>query len=120
MRNVDHPRDLRAQLLLTDRMRNAMSLFHWLEPASSESSNEEAALKVADKHVTQVVEEELALTKQGRKRKSCERHHYTDDFHTAIGKHAMRYGNKSTVAKFRESHGFCTSEVTTSEHWKGK
>ena len=64
------------------------------------------------RHVTQVVEEELALAKLGRKQKLSERHHYTDDLCTAIGKHAMQYGNKSAVAKFSESLGFCIPAAT--------
>ena len=48
-----------------------MLFFHWLKPAAPQSTSDEAAVKMAEKFVSQVVQEELAL---GRKRKSSERH----------------------------------------------
>ena len=90
-----------------------MSLLRWFKAeTTSRSTSDEAAMNSADKFISQVVQEELALAGMGRKRKSSKRHCYDDDIRTEIGKHAMRYGNKSAVDKFSRSLGFPLPEAT--------
>ena len=67
-----------------------MLITRWFTPKSSEQVNDEA-YQVAQRFV----EEQEAVMK-GRKRKWSVTHHYTAVVKTAIGKHALQFGNKST------------------------
>ena len=70
-----------------------MLITRWFKPKSSEQANDEA-YQAAQKFV----DEQEAVMK-GRKRKRSATHHYTTTVKTAIGKHALQFGNKSAVVK---------------------
>lgn len=84
-------------------------LRHISLPLAKASNPDEVAVKSAEKYVMTVVDEEIVLARQGRKRKSTESHCYTDDVCTAIGKHVLRYGNKSAVEAFTKTLDFSNS-----------
>ena len=56
--------------------------------------------------------EAVSLAARGRKRKSSKQHHYEEAVKTEIGKHAIKYGNKSAVEKFSKLLGSPVPEPT--------
>ena len=87
-----------------------MSLYRWFK--ASDEGDDEAALTSAKRFVDASQKESLELARRGRKRKATERHHYDKESKTAIGKHALRYGNRSAVEMFSKSLGFEVPEAT--------
>ena len=75
-------------------------LRRWFKSDSTASSSHERALEAAKMSVEKLEMEEIALQRTGRKRKSVERHYFDQEKKTAIGKHAITYGNKSAVCKY--------------------
>ena len=82
-----------------------MSITRWFKPKSSEQANDEAY-----QAAQRFVDEQEAVMK-GRKRKRSAMHHYTAAVKTAIGKHALQFGNKSAVVQKRLEEGVEISDT---------
>ena len=77
-----------------------MSLRKWLVSRNGDCSGSDTkALMAAAEAVEAVQKEREELERQGRKRKSSERHQYDEATKTAIGRYAQMHGNKRAVLK---------------------
>ena len=100
-----------------------MSLYRYFRPATGSSTSQDASFSAAAKAVEAAEKESIDIARHGKKRKSSERHHYDDETRTAIGKHAIKYGNKSAVEKYSRSLGLTClkpQSETSSVNWKNR
>lgn len=89
----------------------AMSLTRWFKRSDTSSpKKDEKVFEAAAEAVEAVLEAGGALG--GRKRKSVERHRYSDSDRTKIGRFALMNGNKRAIEKYSRALGFALPEAT--------